>query len=81
MLHIKFQASEPSGSEVEDFLIFYAFLWFESMTPGGGHLGLWDLYSIKYGKGPPARKCYIRKKIMHLSQAILEKKTLKTFQF
>ena len=34
MLHTKFQASKPSGSEEEDFLIFfYAFLWFEPMTP------------------------------------------------
>ena len=34
MLHTKFQASEPSGSEEEDFLIyFYAFLWFEPRTP------------------------------------------------
>ena len=35
MLYTKFQASEPSGSEEEDFLIyFYAFLWFEPRTPG-----------------------------------------------
>ena len=35
MLHTKFQASKPSGSEVEDFLIFfYVFLWLEPMTPG-----------------------------------------------
>ena len=34
MLHTKFQASKPSGSEEDDFLIFfYAFLWFEPMTP------------------------------------------------
>ena len=34
MLYTKFQASESCGSE-EDFLIyFYAFLWFEPMTPG-----------------------------------------------
>ena len=33
MLHTKFQASKPSGSEEEDFLIFfYAFLWFEPTT-------------------------------------------------
>ena len=33
MLYTKFQASEPSGSEEEDFLIyFYAFLWFEPRT-------------------------------------------------
>ena len=35
MLHTKFQASKPGGSEVEDFLIFfYIFLWLETMTPG-----------------------------------------------
>ena len=34
MLHTKFQASEPSGSEEEDFLIyFYAFLRFEPRSP------------------------------------------------
>ena len=34
MLHIKFQASKPSGSEEEDFLIFfYVFLRFEPMIP------------------------------------------------
>ena len=35
MLHTKFQTSGLSGSEEEDFLIyFYAFLWFEPRTPG-----------------------------------------------
>ena len=35
MLHTIFQASKPSGSEVEDFLIFfYVFLWLEPMTTG-----------------------------------------------
>ena len=35
MLHTKFQASEPSGSEEEDFLIyFYPFLWFEPTITG-----------------------------------------------
>ena len=34
MLRTKFQASKPSGSEVEDFLIFfYVLLWFEPTTP------------------------------------------------
>ena len=37
MLHIKFQASEPSGSEEEDFLIFfYVFLQFEARIPWQG---------------------------------------------
>ena len=36
MLHTKFQASKPSGSE-EDFLIFfYVFLWFEPRIPWQG---------------------------------------------
>ena len=35
MLQTNFQASKSSGSEEEDFLIyFYAFLWFEPRTPG-----------------------------------------------
>ena len=35
MLHTKFQASKPSGSEKEDFCIFfYVFLWLEPRTPG-----------------------------------------------
>ena len=37
MLHTKFQASGPNGSEEEDFLIyFYIFLWFEPRTPWRG---------------------------------------------
>ena len=41
MLHTKFQASEPSGSEEEYFLLFFffVFLWFESRTPGAGPYG------------------------------------------
>ena len=35
MLHTQFQASEPSGSEKEDFLkIFYVFLRLEPRSPG-----------------------------------------------
>ena len=34
MLQTEFQASKPSDSEEEDFLIFfYVFLWFEPTTP------------------------------------------------
>ena len=34
MLHTKFQASKPSGSEEEDFKIFlYVFLWLKPRTP------------------------------------------------
>ena len=37
MLQSKFQASKTSKYEEEDFLIyFYAFLWFETRTPGTG---------------------------------------------
>ena len=52
MLHTKFQASKPSGSEEEDFLIFfYVFLWFEPTTPTRGHLRHWDLHLNKLGRG------------------------------
>ena len=35
MLHTKFQVSKPSGSEKEDFCIFfYVFLWLEPKIPG-----------------------------------------------
>ena len=35
MLHTQFQTSGLSGSEEEEFFIyFYAFLWFEPRTPG-----------------------------------------------
>ena len=37
MLHAKFQATKPSGSEEEDFTIFfYVFLLLESRTPWRG---------------------------------------------
>ena len=37
MLHTKFQASKPSGSEKENFLIFfYVFIWFEPRTSWQG---------------------------------------------
>ena len=36
MLHTIFQASEPSGSEEEDFKVFYVFSWFSPRTPGAG---------------------------------------------
>ena len=59
MLYTKFQASEPSGSEEEDFLIyFYAFLWFEPRTPARGHLGPWDLHLNKLGRGALGNATY-----------------------
>ena len=42
MLGTEFQASKPSGSEEEDFRIFfYVFLWLEPTTPG--HEPSWTL--------------------------------------
>ena len=44
MLHTKFQASKQSGSEEEEFLIFfYVFLWLEPMIPGQRPSWTWDL--------------------------------------
>ena len=34
MLHTKFQASKPSGSEEDFSMFFYVFLWLKSRTPG-----------------------------------------------
>ena len=49
MLHTKFQASKPSGSEAEDILIFFfVFLWLELAR---GHLGPWDLRLNKSVRG------------------------------
>ena len=51
MLHTKFQASKPSGSEEDDFLIlFYVFLRFEPRTPW--RRTILDLHLNKLGKGP-----------------------------
>ena len=51
MLHIKFQASKPSGSE-EDFLIFfYVFLGFESRIPWQGAILDPGTSLNKIGKG------------------------------
>ena len=57
MLQTNFQASKPSNSEEEDFLIFfYVFLRFEPRTPD--HLGPWDLGLNKLGKGPQGNAIY-----------------------
>ena len=48
MLHTKFQASKPSGSEEDSWIFFYVFLWFEPKPP---HVGSQDLYLNKLGKG------------------------------
>ena len=50
MQHTNFQASESSGSEVEDFKIFfYVYLWFKHKTLWGGailHLGTFILINL-----------------------------------
>ena len=59
MLYIKFRASEPSGSEDEDFLIyFYAFLWSNLGPLARDHLGPWDLGLNKLGKGALGNATY-----------------------
>ena len=69
MLHTKFQASKPSGSEEEDFLIiFNVFLWLEPRSPG--QRPSWTL-------GPSFeqtwyRQCYIPN-FKHLGQVVLKK--------
>ena len=50
MLHTKFQTSGPSGSEEEDFLIYF---YVRTKDPlARGHLGPWGLHLNKIGKGP-----------------------------
>ena len=60
MLHTKFQANEPSGSEEEDFcIVFFHFLWFKPrntwegaiLDSGGHHLN-------RIGKGPLGNTTY-----------------------
>ena len=63
MLHTKFQASGPIGSEEEDFLnIFMYFYGLNLGPPGGGHLsghlGTLDLHLNKLGKGPLGNVTY-----------------------
>ena len=72
MLHTKFQASKPSGSEEEDFLIFfYAFLWFEPMTPD--QRPSWTQGpSFEQNWERPTRQCYIPN-FKHLGQVVLKK--------
>ena len=53
MLHSRFQACKPSGSEEEDFLIFfYVFLWFELGSPGKEPSWILGPYLNKIGKRP-----------------------------
>ena len=60
MLHTKFQASEPSGSEEEGFWIyFYAFLWFQPGTSWPGAILNPGIFVLnKLGKGPLGNAIY-----------------------
>ena len=53
MLVTEFQASKPSGSEEEDFLIFFMYFYGSNLQPlARSHHGPWDLYLNKISKGP-----------------------------
>ena len=56
MLHTKFQASKPSGSEAEDFSIF--FFGSNLGTLARGHLGPWDLHLNKPVRGELGNATY-----------------------
>ena len=56
MLYTKFQASEPSGPEEEDFLIYF---YGSNLGPlARGHLGPWDLHLNKLGRGALGNATY-----------------------
>ena len=60
MLHTEFQASEPSGSEEDDFLIFF-YIYFYDLNLGPqvqDHLGPSDLHFIKLDKEPLGNATY-----------------------
>ena len=60
MLHTEFQASKQSGSEEEDFCIFF-FLYFYGSNLGTlarGHLGPWDLHLNKPVRGELGNAIY-----------------------
>ena len=60
MLHTEFQASEPSGSEEGDFLIFF-FIYFYDLNLGPwvqDHLRPSDLRFINLDKGPLGNATY-----------------------
>ena len=79
MLHNKFQASEPSGSEEEDFLIFFFMYFYDSNqgTPGPGPSWfLGPLFKQTWKK--ITRQCHIPK-FKHLSHVLLKKKIFEYF--
>ena len=56
MLHTKFQATKPSGSEAEDFSIFF---YSSNLGPlATGHLGPWDLHLNKFVRGELGNATY-----------------------
>ena len=56
MLYTKFQASEPSGSEEEDFLIYF---YVSNLGPlARGHLGPWHFHLNKLGRGALGNATY-----------------------
>ena len=57
MLHTEFQASEPSGSEEEDFLIFF-FIYFYDLNPGAGPSRTLRPSFINLDKGPLGNATY-----------------------
>ena len=64
MLHIKVQASEQSGSEEEDFLIFFMYFYGLNLGPLAlGHLGPWDLHFKKKTWLRTTRQFYISSQI------------------
>ena len=58
MLHIKFQTSEQSGSEEEDFDFFYLFLCLNIGPPGAGPSCTQGPSLNKLGKGPLCNASY-----------------------
>ena len=59
MLHIKFQASEPSGSDEEFKYFFLCISMVRTLDPlARDHLEPWDLHLNKLGKGRLASAIY-----------------------
>ena len=59
MLHIEFQATEPSGPEEKDFSIFFVHVYGLNLgPPGRDHLGPWDFRLNIFGKGLPGNATF-----------------------
>ena len=72
MLHIKFQAPEPSSSGEEDFQIYFIFEPKTPPTTGQGHFAPRGLQLNKIGITPQGI-CFIPN-FKHLTQVVLKKK-------